>query len=162
MGVFNLKDSNSQILVILLSVSLIIGCFIPGFLENNNIITAVTLSALSFVFIDVANFLKLHKIYSIIFLFLAIFSITIIPNVESLYSFLSQFNNFFTVYGLALVIGILGVKQYTEEKIFLSKTKKNLKQRDIEFEELIQLLEEKNEEIEYLKKELLKIKKRNI
>jgi hypothetical protein len=151
-----MKDSNSQMLVILLALSLIIGCFIPGFLDNSNLVLAVTISALAFIFVDLANFLKLHKLNSIFFLFIGIFSITVLPHIEAMTRFFAPLNNFFTVYGLAIVIGILGLKQYFEENTFLSETKRNLKQRDNEFNELIKFLEDKDREIEILKKELSK------
>lgn len=61
-------------------------------------------------------------------------------------------NNFFTVYGLAIVIGILGAKQYLEENAFLKKNKKNLEDRENEYNELIDILEDYKKEINDLKK----------
>ena len=154
-----MKESNSQILVICLAISLIIGCFIPGFTENSKLVVAVTLSALAFIFVDLSIFLKVNKIYSYLFLFIAIFSISVLPHIDYFYSLLSPLNNFFTIFGLAMVIGLLGGRQYLEEREFLKKTKKNLTERDKEFNELIALLEEQQKEIEILKEKVKDLSK---
>lgn len=147
-----LKDSNSQIFVILLAISLIIGCFIPGFLDNSNLVLAVTVSALAFIFVDLSIFLKLRRIHSILPLFVAVFSISVLPHIDYLNKLLLPLNNFFTVYGLAIVIGILGAKQYIEESNFLTKNKKNLQDRQNEFDELITIIKNNEKEIQDLKK----------
>ncbi|KUF25365.1 hypothetical protein MHZ96_10275 [Bacillus safensis] len=146
-----MKDSNSQIFVILLAISLIIGCFIPGFLENSNLVLAVTVSALAFILVDLSNFLKLNRVHSILPLFVAVFSISVLPHTDYLNKLLQPLNNFFTVYGLAIVIGILGAKQYLEEHAFLKKNKKNLEDRENEYNELIDILEDYKKEIKDLK-----------
>lgn len=154
-----MKESNSQLLVIFLSISLIIGCLIPGFVDNTQLVVSITVAALAFVLFDLCIFLKLNKLYGYFFLFLAIFSISVLPYIQSVQNIILKLNNFFTIIALAIVIGILGARQYLEERNFLRKTHLDLKERTKERTELIEIIREKNNEIDMLKNRMNNLEK---
>jgi len=113
-------------IVMFLGVAIAIGGFFPDYSSNSALVVSVTLAAVCFSFFDLINFY--NKWYSIqkFVLFLGIFSIIVVPYLSFITPFLVKQNNFLTLFGLAIVMFLMGLKQKKQEEEDVVKLNKGI------------------------------------
>lgn len=116
-----MREQISQMFVIFIAVSFIIGSFFGDFVSNDRLLFSMTLAALSFSFLDLFKTLKLNIFFNYFFLFCSVFSIVVIPYLDFIYKVIGSQNNRLTIIGLSVVILIIGIRQLLEEKADLNQ-----------------------------------------
>ncbi|WP_078410303.1 hypothetical protein [Priestia abyssalis] len=143
-------------IVMFLGISIAIGGLFPDFRNNQQLVVSITFSAVIFAIFDLV--VSLHKeSYKLqqFLLFIGIFSVVVVPYLGSLAPFLIEQNNYFTLFGLAVVIFLIGFRQNEQEREdYRSLSDKFNRQTDIIEEqnkvikqqvEIIRLLNEKKD-----------------
>ncbi len=104
-------------IVMFLGVSIAIGGFFPDFRNNQLLVVSVTFSAVIFAIFDLVVSIneKSYKLQQVL-LFIGVLSIVVFPYLNILGPFMIENNNFFTLFGLAIVIFLIGFRQRKAEK----------------------------------------------
>jgi uncharacterized membrane protein YfcA len=110
--------------VMFLGLSIALGGLFQSFTNNPQLVVAISLSAVFFSLFDLAinMFEKSYNVQKCL-LFLGIFSIVVIPYLSFLSPFLKEHSNYFSLYGLAVVIFLIGFRQNRQERNDNSKLK---------------------------------------
>lgn len=149
-----MKERTSQYFVIFVAISLIIGAFFNDVINNEALVLSITVAALAFTLLDFCKLLDLNGIIKFILLFIAVFSITLLPYLESIHKLIASQGDRITIIGLALVILILGVKQFRDEEEDISQIKDYIEEADRVIESHKAMIKEQNEIIEKLNNRL--------
>lgn len=137
-------------IVMFLGVAIAIGGLFPDYSSNSALVVSVTLAAVCFSFFDLINFYnKWHSIQKFI-LFFGIFSIIVIPYLSFITPFLIKQNNFFTLFGLAIVIFLMGLKQKKHEEEDVEKLNEGIAKLEGIINEQNKIITEQNSLIKIL------------
>lgn len=138
-------------IVMFLGMAIAIGGLFPEFADNTQLVVAVSLSAVFFTIFDlVVNYSeKSYKLQKVL-LFLGIFSIIVIPYLTFLSPVLLEYNNYFSLYGLAVVIFLIGFKQQKEELQDIVNLKSLIENQSNIIAEQNQIIKEQKKIIEVL------------
>jgi hypothetical protein len=120
-------------LVMFIGISIAFGGLFSDFKNNPQLISSITFSAVCFSLFDLVVSMseKSYKTQKTL-LFLGIFSVIVVPYLTKLSPVLIAYNNYFTLFGLAIVIFLIGFRQNKQELKDLKKLKQNFdKQSDI-------------------------------
>lgn len=145
-----MKERTSQYFVIFVAISLIIGAFSNDVVENEALVLSITVAALAFTLLDFFKILNLHGIIKYILLFIAVFSITVLPYLEGIHKLISGQADRITIIGLALVILIIGLKQFKDEKNDILQIKAYLEETELVIKSHKEIINEQNDIIEKL------------
>ncbi|OKA27489.1 hypothetical protein [Bacillus cereus] len=149
-----MKEQISQMFVIFLAASFMIGSFFSDFVTNERLLFSMTLAALSFTLLDLSKVLKFPTINNYIFLLLAVFSIVVVPYLDFLYKQIGGQSNRLTIIGLSIVILIIGIRQLLEEREDLKQVNNYIDKLDsinqdlqIKMDEQTKIIKELNQKL---------------
>jgi len=149
-----LKEQISQMFVIFIAGSFILGSFFTDFVSNDRLLFSLTLAALSFTFLDLSKVLKFNILFSYFFLLSAVFSIIVLPYLDFVYALMGSQNNRLTIIGLSIVILIIGIRQLIEERVDLKQVNNYIDKLDTINDELQKKMEEQTQIIKELNERL--------
>ena len=149
-----MKERTSQYFMIFVAISLIIGAFFNDVVKNEALVLSITVAALAFTLLDFFKLLDIQGIIKYALLFVAVFSITLLPYLESVHELISNQADRITIIGLALVILILGIKQFREEEKDISQIKEYLEEAERVHKSHKEIITEQNQIIEKLSNRL--------
>lgn len=137
-------------LVMFLGTAIALGGFFPDFRNNTPLVVSVTFSAVCFACFDLISFYDKWFNLQKFLLFAGIFSVIVVPYLSFLTPFLEEQNNFFTLYGLAVVIFLMGLKQKKQEINEFSELKNKFNQQTQIISEQNKIIKEQNQIINFL------------
>lgn len=149
-----MKEQISQMFVIFIAISFMIGSFFSDFVSNERLLFSMTLSALSFTLLDLSKVLKFPTITNYIFLLLAVFSIVAVPYLDFLYELIGSQSNRLTIIGLSIVILIIGIRQLLEERKDLKQVNNYIDKLDSINQDLQKKMDEQTKIIRELNQKL--------
>lgn len=121
----------SNELVMFLGISIALGGIFSDFSNNPKLMVGISLSAVCFAFFDLSmNFYENSLGIQRFTLFFGVFAIIVIPYLTFLTAFLEAYNNYFSLFSLAVVIFLIGFRQTKIENDNEKRLDKIVKQYD--------------------------------
>jgi hypothetical protein len=113
--------SYSNVIVLCLGLSLMLGGMSKEYANNTGVITGASVAAVFLALFDLFNndrdnFNRVLKIISFLFLFISAFAVTVIPHLTKVVDFIKEDSNRLTVMSLGIVIGTMAVRHMREER----------------------------------------------
>ncbi|WP_427071272.1 hypothetical protein [Lysinibacillus fusiformis] len=149
-----MKEQTSQYFVIFIAISFMIGSIFTDFVSSDRLLLSITLAALSFTLLDLSKLLGLNKLFNFLFLFLAVFSLIVIPYLDFLFELIHSQNNRLTIIGLSIVLLMIGIRQFIEEKKDLKQVNESIDSLTGMNQELLTKMEEQTKIIKDLSSQL--------
>ncbi|KPB06027.1 hypothetical protein [Bacillus sp. CHD6a] len=149
-----MKEQTSQMFVIFIAISFIIGIFNNDFIKNEALLLSMTFAALAFTLLDLCKLLNLNKNINYILLFFAVFSIVALPYLEGIHKLVASQSDRITILGLAIVILIIGIRQRLDEKRDIFQINNYIDETKSIINSQSQIINEQNEIIEKLNNKL--------